>query len=166
MSRRGFAIPKFAGVAVAALALELTLLDLFSIHGARAEILLALACFAALFARTPQQGLMTAWILGLIKDLGSAGPLGLHALLFLAMAAAVLRARRPLDQWLPVMRLALPFMAACAVNFATALFVSVTSGALSGDLMVTRILVSAFATALAAPVLFLILGRVRWLVQR
>src|SRR5262249_17698242 len=81
---------KLGLLAVAALAFEFTRSETCSVGGARAEALLSLACFAALFARDSGQGLLASWMIGIVKDVGSAGPLGLHALLFLAAGGVVL----------------------------------------------------------------------------
>ena len=129
------------------LACELTVLDRWAVQGARPEVLLSLACFAALFARDSSQGLVASWLIGLLKDAGSAGPLGLHALLFLGAGAVVLQIRQILFRESPLTQLAVTFIAACWVNLAAALVVAVTVGGIPVGVIVGKTLLSALLTA-------------------
>ena len=156
---------KLALLAAAALAFELTLLDTWSVAGARAELLLSLACFAALFARDSGQGLLASWLIGLLKDLGSAGPLGLHALLFLGAGAVVLHLRQILFRESPLTQLGVTFVAACWVNLATAIVVSISVGGIPFGVMVGKTLLSALLTAVITVPLHLTLMQARWLVR-
>ena len=63
--------------------------------GLRPDLLLLMALYAGLRAPRPD-ALRAAWVAGLLKDLLSAGPLGLYALLYLGVAFAVGR----LVEWL------------------------------------------------------------------
>jgi len=148
-----------------ALALELTLLDAWSIKGARPEALLSLACFAALFARDSAQGLTASWMIGLLKDVGSAGPLGLHALLFLGSGAVVLQLRQVLFRESPVTQIAVTFIAACWVNLASAIVVSCTVGGIPFGVIVGKTLLSALLTGLMTVPLHFTLYQARWLVR-
>jgi rod shape-determining protein MreD len=159
-----YSTTKLTVLAGAALAFEITVLDTFSFRGARAEVLLALACFAALFARDSRQGLAAAWIAGLVKDLGSAGPLGLHALLFLAAGWVVLQVRQVLFREAPLTQLTVAFVATCWVNTASALFVSATSGGIPPMVILGKTLLAALLTAAATPVMLFLFRRWKWLV--
>ena len=139
---------KLLVLAAVALAFELTLLERWSLKGARPEALLSLACFAALFARDSSQGLLVSWLIGLMKDLGSAGPLGLHALLFLGAGWVVLQIRQVLYRESPLTQLAVTFIAACWVNIAAAIVVAVTVGGIPPGVLLGRTLLSALLTAL------------------
>jgi rod shape-determining protein MreD len=139
---------KLLVLAAVALAFELTLLERWSLKGARPEALLSLACFAALFARDSSQGLLVSWLIGLMKDLGSAGPLGLHALLFLGAGWVVLQIRQVLYRESPMTQLAVTFIAACWVNIAAAIVVAVTVGGIPLGVLLGRTLLSALLTAL------------------
>ncbi len=156
---RGYSTARLAILAVAALAFELTLLDALSVRGARPEALLGLACMSALFARDPRQGLSSAWIAGLVKDAGSAGPMGLHAALFLAAGWIVLQVRQVLFRDSVLTQLAVAFVAACWVNAASALFVSATSGGIPLDVLAGRTALSALMTAALTPATLFILNR-------
>ena len=147
------------------LAFELTVLDRWSVSGARAEALLSLACFAALFARDSAQGLLAAWLIGLLKDLGSAGPLGLHGLLFLAAGGVVLQIRQILFRESPLTQLAVTFVAACWVNLAAAIVVSLTVGGIPFGVIVGKTLLSALFTAVLTIPMHATLAQVRWLVR-
>jgi rod shape-determining protein MreD len=148
-----------------ALAFELTLLDAWAVKGVRPEALLSLACFAALFARDSAQGLTASWLIGLIKDIGSAGPLGLHALLFLAAGAVVLQIRQILYRESPLTQLAVTFIAACWVNLAAAIVVSFTVGGIPFGVIVGKTLLSALLTGVMTVPLHFTLSQARWLVR-
>jgi rod shape-determining protein MreD len=143
-----YSTTKLLFLAAGALAFELTVLDSWSIKGARAEALLSLACFAALFAQDSLQGLAASWFIGLLKDFGSAGPLGIHALLFLSAGWVVLQVRQVLFRESPLTQLAVAFIAACWVNVAAAIVVSLTVGGIPVGVIVAKTLLSALLTAL------------------
>lgn len=163
--RRGYRTPRLAAIAAVLLALELTLLETWSVGDARPEALLALACFAALFARDARQGLTAAWLVGLIKDVGSSGPLGLHALLFLVAAWTMLQVRQVIFRESAVTQFGVAFAAACGVHLVSALLVAVGTGGLPLGMVAGKTLVSALLTAVAAPPLHLLLRHVKWLVR-
>jgi rod shape-determining protein MreD len=156
---------KLALLGAAALALELTLCDSWSVGGVRAEVMLSLACFAALFARDSGQGLLASWLIGLLKDLGSAGPLGLHALLFLGAGWVVLQIRQILYRESPLTQVGVAFVAACWVNLAAAIVVSISVGGIPLGVMVGKTLLSALLTAGITVPLHLTLMHARWLVR-
>ena len=147
------------------LACELTVLDRWAVKGARPEALLSLACFAALFARDSSQGLLASWLIGLLKDAGSAGPLGLHALLFLGAGAVVLQIRQILFRESPLTQLAVTFIAACWVNLAAALLVALTVGGIPIGVIVGKTLLSALLTAAVTVPMHLTLARTPGLVR-
>jgi rod shape-determining protein MreD len=163
MSR--YSTAKLMAWGIVALAAEVTLLETFAVKGARPELLLSVACFAALFARDSQQGLLACWGIGLLKDAASSGPLGLHALLFAVAGWAVLQVRQVLFRESPVTQLAVGFLAACWVNVAGAIFVSVTAGGIPVGVIVGKTLISALLTAAFTPALLLFFSRVRWSVR-
>jgi len=160
-----YGMGKLLVLGAVALAAELTVLDGWSLKGARPEALLSLACFAALFARDSSQGLLASWLIGLLKDLGSAGPLGLHALLFLAAGAVVLQIRQVLYRESPMTQLAVAFIAACWVNLAAAIIVALTVGGIPPGVIVGRTLLSALLTAVLTVPLHFTLSQARWLVR-
>ena len=160
-----YSTTKLAMIAAAALAFELTLLENWSLKGARAEVLLSLACFAALFARDSGQGLLSSWLIGLLKDLGSAGPLGLHALLFLGAGWVVLQIRQILFRESPLTQLGVTFVAACWVNLAAAILVSMSVGGIPFGVIVGKTLLSALLTAGITVPLHLTLMQAKWLVR-
>lgn len=160
-----YSTTKLAFLAAAALALELTVLEAGSVGGARPEALLSLACFAALFARDTGQGLAASWIIGLLKDFGSAGPLGLHALLFLGAGWVVLQIRQILYRESPLTQLGVTFIAACWVNLAAAIVVSISVGGIPLGVIVGKTLLSALLTAALTVPLHFTLMQARWLVK-
>ena len=148
LSTNKYSTAKLLVLGAVALAFELTLLERWSLKGARPEALLSLACFAALFARDSSQGLIASWMIGLLKDLGSAGPLGLHALLFLGAGWVVLQIRQVLYRESPITQIAVTFIAACWVNLAAAIVVAVTVGGIPLGVLLGKTALSALLTAL------------------
>jgi rod shape-determining protein MreD len=160
-----YATAKLVAWGIVALAAEATILEAISIQGARAEALLAIACFAALFARDSKQGLLACWGIGLLKDAASSGPLGLHALLFAIAGWVVLQVRQVLFRESPLTQLAVGFLAACWVNAAAALFVSITAGGVPLGMLAARTLVSGLLTSALTPILLFFFMQVRWAVR-
>jgi len=152
-------------LAAVLLGCELTVLDRWAVKGARPEALLSLACFAALFARDSSQGLLASWLIGLLKDAGSAGPLGLHALLFLGAGAVVLQIRQILFRESPLTQLAVTFVAACWVNLAAAIVVALSVGGIPLGVIVGKTLLSALLTAALTVPLHFTLYQSRWIVR-
>jgi rod shape-determining protein MreD len=160
-----YSTTKLACWAAVLLAAELTLLDRWSVKGARPEVLLALACFAALFAKEPRQGLLACWIIGLMKDVASSGPFGLHALLFVGAGWVVLQVRQILFPESPLTQLAVAFIAACWVNAAAAAVVALSTGGIPPAIVLARTLLSALLTAVVTPFLLVVLMNARWMVR-
>ncbi len=156
---------KLAAWAAVALAAELTLLERWSVMGARAEALLALACFAALFAKEPRQALSACWVIGALKDVASAGPLGLHALLFVAAGWVVLQVRAVLFPESPLTQLAVAFIATCWVHAAAAAAVAVSAGGIPLGVVAVKTLLSALLTAVLTPFLLALLRGARWVLR-
>ncbi len=69
-----------------------TVADRFRVAGTRPDIFFAVAVCFAVFARR-ERALLAAWLLGLGKDLFSGGPLGAHALVFLAAITVIVAVR-------------------------------------------------------------------------
>jgi rod shape-determining protein MreD len=154
---------RLVAVAVVALVLELTALDALSWGGGRPELVLAMACFAALFARDAVQSAVACWTLGLMKDLGSAGHLGWHALVYLLVGAFLVRVRLVIFRDHVVTQLTVGAGAAAAVALATAVFVSLTQGVLPPGVWAGRIVATTLLTALAAPMVMTALAEARFL---
>jgi rod shape-determining protein MreD len=160
-----YSTTKLVAWAAVLLAAELTLFERWSVKGARAEALLALACFAALFAKEPRQALLACWIIGLLKDVASAGPLGLHALLFVAAGWVVLQVRTVLFPESPLTQLAVAFIATCWVNAAAAAAVALSAGTIPFGVVAAKTLLSALLTAVLTPFLLATFTHVRWMVR-
>lgn len=160
-----YSTTKVAVLGAVALAFELAVLEHWTLGGGRAEALLALACFAALFARDSRQGLAASWVVGLIKDVGSTGPLGLYAFLFLGAGWVILQVRQILYREHALTQLAVAFVAACWVNVAAALVVSLTSGGIPFCVILGKTLLSAMLTALLTPAVLFFFHRFKWLVR-
>lgn len=152
---------KLIFVGAALLAAEVSVLDALRVAGARVEALVALACLAALFARDTRQGLLTAWLLGLLKDVASSGPLGLHALLFLSAAWIVLLVRQAIFRENALTQFAVAFLGAAGIVGASAL----AAGGIPAGAVAEKTLVSALLTGAALPALALLVRRVRWIAR-
>ncbi|MBI2931004.1 MAG: rod shape-determining protein MreD [Planctomycetes bacterium] len=149
-----------------ALILEVTALDAFSWGGARPELMLLLACFAALFARDVRQGVLASWLLGLLKDAVSAGPPGWHALLFLGVGAFLVRVRQVAYREHVATQFVVGAFAAAATGLCTTVAVLITQGGIPVGICVGRWIASTLLTALAAPLLFGGMAETKFLTQR
>ncbi len=155
--------PRLLLVGLAALIVEMTAGDAFSWGGARPELVMLAALYAALFARDPGQGMVACWSLGLLKDLGSAGPPGWHALLFLLAAAFVTRIRLLVYRDHVATQLVCGAAGAALLALATALCVSITAGSIPAGVWAGRTLASAVLTGLAAPLVVTALAEAKFL---
>ena len=157
--------PKVLLLAAACLVAELTVLDDLAWLGGRLELLLLVSVFAALFARDRRQALIACWLVGLVKDLGSAGPLGLHAVLFLGVGWAIVSLKQLLFRESCIMQAGVAAAGCAAVALVTALFVSITVGGVPASLWVTKTLMSTLVTALLAPLFVRLLLTANFLVR-
>ncbi len=160
-----FRTGKLLLLAAAALAAEMTVLDDLAWRGARLELLLLLACFGALFAQDRRQALLVCWSIGLLKDAGSIGPFGLHALIFLATGWIIVGVKQVIFRESPLVQAGVAAAGCAGTGLATALFVSVTAGGVSAPVWVARTLLSTLVTAPLAPAAIHLLLRARFLVR-
>jgi rod shape-determining protein MreD len=160
-----YSIPWLLAIAAAALAVELTLLSNVAWAGARPDLLIPVVIFAALFAAEPSHVLGTAWVAGLMRDLGTAGPLGQYALIYLVIAWILSGARTYLFREHPLTQAAVGAGGAAVAGLASAACTAAFVGGIPLGLCFARTSVSALATALVAPVAVTILSRSRFLVR-
>lgn len=104
-------------IAIVALILQTTLFDLFSLWDAKPDLLFIIALFIAFMSFDTDRILISAWILGLVKDFGSTSGFGAFSLIFLAGAFAILRIREFIPQGSQISRLAVIAIAAFLENF-------------------------------------------------
>ncbi len=135
-----------------AFVLELTVMERLTFHGGRPELLLLLACFAALFSFRPRQAYWTAWLLGIIKDLGSSSPLGFHALVFVAIAWTLIMLRKVVFREHPMVQFIIAFVAAFLMNLLAAALVCIFQGSIPFGSIMTTTLIGGLLTAAIAPV--------------
>ena len=124
----------------------------------RPDLFLLLVVFSA--SRAPRQRAPAlCWLIGLAKDLLSAGPLGGYALLYLAAGFAILRVRQSANTRVFLVQALTAFLAAFATEGLHFLMVSVGEGfaIASGD--VRTLFMSSLFTALLAPLCFWSLER-------
>ena len=156
---------RLLAVAAAALVLEMTLLSDMAWAGARPDLLVPIVAFAALFAADPSGALGSAWAIGLMRDLGTAGPLGQFALIYLVIAWSISGLRPLLFREHPLTQAAVGGVAAAAAGLASAACTAAFAGGLPLGLCFARTGASALATALLAPVAITLLSRTRFLVR-
>jgi rod shape-determining protein MreD len=162
---KGINTAKLVLLAFAALAAEVTVLDDLAWFGARVELLFVIACFAALFARDRRQALITCWIVGLVKDVGSASAFGLHALLFLLAGWVITSLKQIVFRESIATQVAVAAAGCAAVGVASALAVSIGAGSIPASLWLTKTLFSALVTALVAPILMQTLAQTKFMVR-
>lgn len=136
-----------------ALVLELTLVGRVTFHGGRPELLMLLACFAALFSFRPRQAYWTAWVLGLIKDIGSSSPLGFHAMIFVSIAWVLILLRKVVFREHPMVQFLVVFLATLVMNLFAAAFVCIFQGGIPFEQIVTQTLMGGLLTAAIAPII-------------
>lgn len=160
-----YTLPRLILLGVVALAAEVTVLATQTLWGARLELLLLLACFAALYSRDRTQAVWACWTLGFLKDLASPTPLGLFALLFLAAGWAIARMRQVLFREHPLTQAGVAFACAAAVVLVDALAAAVSAGRLPWDFVLARAFSAALFAAAAAPVVIYVVTRPKWLLR-
>ena len=160
-----YSTPWLLAIAAAALVVELTVLANFAWAGARPDLLIPVVVFAALFAAEPSQALATAWAAGLIRDLGTAGPLGQYALIYLVIAWILASARTYLFREHPLTQAAVGAGGAAVAGLASAACTAAFTGGIPLSLCFARTSVSALVTAVVAPVAVSALSRTRFLVR-
>jgi len=152
-------------VASVALIVETALLTNTGWAGGRPDLLIPIVCFAALFAAEPAQALWISWGVGLLRDLGTAGPLGQYALIYLAIAWVLVGVRTLLFREHPITQAAVGGACAGLAGLASAACTSAFDGGIPLGLALSRSLGSALITALLAPVLVSLMARARFLVR-
>jgi len=160
-----FSPVRLLAFAAAALVLELTLLAHWAWAGARPDLLVPLVAFAALFAAEPSRALGSAWAIGLMRDLGTAGPLGQYALIYLVIAWSISSLRSLLFREHPLTQAAVGGVAAAIAGLASAACTAAFAGGIPLGLVFARTFSSALVTALLAPVAVTLLSRNRFLVR-
>jgi rod shape-determining protein MreD len=160
-----FSAAKLLAVAGAALVVEMTLLSDLAWAGARPDLLVPIVVFAALFAPESSPALGIAWAVGLMRDLGTAGPLGQFALIYLVIGWTIAACRPFLFREHPLTQAAVGAAGAAAAGLASAACTSAFAGGVPLALCLTRTAASALATALLAPVAVTLLSRTRLLVR-
>jgi rod shape-determining protein MreD len=128
------------------------------------DLLLTTACLCALYAPA-LQAIAAGWVCGFAKDVFSTGPLGLHALVFAALAALLARRRGDLFRDHPLTQVSLVAVCALACEVVTGLGCldpQARWGVLTdAGRIVTRGGVAALYAALLAPLVFRV-GRSWW----
>jgi len=156
---------RLLAIGAAALVLEMTLLADVAWAGARPDLLVSLVAFAALFAAEPSPALASAWALGLLRDLATAGPLGQYALIYLVIGWTITGLRPVLFREHPFTQAAVGGIAAGIAGLASAACTSAFTGGVPLGMCLVRSGSSAAVTALLAPFLITLLARVRFLVR-
>jgi rod shape-determining protein MreD len=146
------------GVAVAVLAQTVLVPEIRAVDSeVGPDLLLTTACLCALYAPAPQ-AVAAGWACGFAKDLCSTGPLGLHALVFAAVAALLAQRRGDLFRDHPLTQLGLVGACVLACEGVTGLVrLQAASGwGVLGDLgrIAGRAAAAALYAGLLAPVVF------------
>lgn len=138
-------------LALLALWVQTCILPSFHIRGARPDILLILAVFLALYGEDDHWP-VRYWLLGLLKDIFSAGPLGLHALLFAFIGSGVGLIRGEVFREHPFTRAFTVFLAVLLANGGAATIHALRAENLwAGDLALC-VFAEALTSAVLAPV--------------
>lgn len=160
-----FRLPHLLLLGIVALAAEMTILPAIRFGDFSLEPLLLLCCFSALFARDARQAAWGGWMLGLIKDLGSAGPAGLYAFLFLFTATTIHRLRPLLFREHPATQIGVVFVSTSLVLLADGFASFLLQQPFPFSRLLSRSLCTALFSALSMPVLVSFLRMNSWLLR-
>jgi len=151
----------FIILAVVTLVLQVALMPAIALTSARfqPQLLLIVAMFVALYARA-EIALIGCWVLGLMLDLATIGPMGAFAFAFGLAGLGIVSARASIFRDHPLSHFFLALVFGLAANEVVALRQAVVSGP-SIQLVVLEPLGFAVYTALIAPYLMLLLNRLR-----
>ncbi len=153
----------FGILALIAIVCQTTIVQATAIRSIWPEWVFILAVHYALWGPWPDAAI-AAWLLGLIVDLQSADPVGLHAFCYGAAAWVILRVRQVVFRDHPVTHLVVTLVFAFAVQLLIALYYWWRlSGAAGSEALWSSALCIAVYTALWAPLLHWPLIRIgRW----
>jgi rod shape-determining protein MreD len=95
--------------------LETTFLPVVAVNGIRPDLAFVYVLFLAFYS-TPTEGFLAFWLVGLVKDLFSAGPLGAYALIYAAYGYELSGLTQKLFRENPVTQIVLALPSAFIVN--------------------------------------------------
>ena len=136
-----------------------------AIGGAAPDLLLLFALYAALYVKQPDAA-AAAWLAGLMRDVHSQNPLGFHALVYLALGAAIAAVRSEMFRGHVLTRMALAAAASLAAAGAAVAAAAVAHRQIDAFAAARQALLSAAYTVLACPVVHLFFDLTRWLPRR
>ena len=133
---------------------ESTLLQGAGVEGVRPDLAFIYVFFLALNS-APDQGFIAFWIVGLMKDLFSGGPLGAYALIFAACGYQVSALTQKLYKQNPLIQIlvALPAVTAANALYVAGMFFTYPHLPLS-SVAKTGLICILYTTALIPPLLF------------
>ena len=102
-------------VAILVALIETTLLPIVAVDGVRPDLAFIYVFFLALNC-APDEGFIAFWVVGLMKDMFSAGPMGAYALLYAGCGYEVSRLTRKLFRDNPLIQIAVALPAVVAIN--------------------------------------------------
>ena len=149
-------------ILVAAVVIQTTLADLASVGPARPDVVIALAVYLAL-AFELREVFIPIWAMGIMRDVFSAAPVGMHGLIFLGLGLLVSHIRHYVPRDNPIVMM---FVAAVAVVLCETVAVGVLAmkyGAHVQSSVLVNTLLNAAYTAVVSAVLPRFLNRpCRW----
>jgi len=153
----------FAILAVLTLVVQLILGQAIALTGSgfQPQFLLILAMFIALYARV-DSALIGCWTLGLLMDLNGSSPMGVFAFAYGLLGLGIVSVRGSLFRDHPVSHFVLAFVFGLLADGIVVLREAVTNASgFQAHLLVVHPLGVAIYTALLAPWVMLLLGRLR-----
>jgi rod shape-determining protein MreD len=149
-------------VAVVVALAETTVLNVAAVGGVRPDLALIFVFFLAFYGKQDEV-FFASWVVGLIKDLFSAGPLGAYALIYAACGYQACRLAQKLFKENPFTQVLVGLPAALMVN---AIYLSITLFANPPmeipALAKSAVICAIYTTALMPPLLF-VMSRMRTL---
>ena len=141
---------------------ETTFLPVVAVNGVRPDLAFILVVFLA-FYTTPAEGFVAFWLVGLMKDIFSAGPLGAYALIYAACGYELSGLTQKLFRENPLSQIALALPATMAVNviyLIAMVFVYYPQVVISSALK-SALICAVYTTALVPPLLF-VMAKIRF----
>ncbi len=143
----------------AAALLTWTALPRYLPEGLRPDLILIVVLFTALSA-PPEDALPLSWVAGLVKDVLTTGPLGQYALLYLLLAALLLRLKPLFDTRAALARVLIGAAAHLACEGAGLLIEGMRAGVWPDAAARNLLLLSALVTGILTPLLSRPLDRI------
>ena len=159
-SRTAMSWAYLLGWLVILLPVQSSALQHIAVENATPDLLLLLLLFVSLYARRPDV-FLAAWLIGLLKDVYSQNPCGLHAFAYLLVSLFVYRLRGEVFKEHVITRVFLTAVVSAALGAGALGLMAVVYPQVSWAAVLRQLTLSTIYTTLACPVVYLVFDGVR-----